>query len=116
MTLNMQHFRYIATGLLSTLLINTVSAETSLLTDVQHFLERRAHCDHARGEEAYNAERQQQLQLMQCSSCLHTDRQLAKLRSKYAQHPQVIAQLADLESKVEDKDSQALCRKVLARP
>lgn len=87
----------------------TVAAET-MPTEVQQFLARRAHCDHARGEEAYDEERRQQLLLMQCRYCWHTDRQLAQLRSKYAQDVNIIAKLAALERTVEDQASQTQCR------
>jgi hypothetical protein len=92
--------------------LGSAMAAQAVPADVQQFLERRAHCDHARGEEAYDEERRQQLLTMLCRYCWHTDRQLSQLRSKYAQDANVIAQLADLENKVEDKDSQALCRKL----
>lgn len=73
----------------------------ALPQDVAAFIERRDSCDHFRGEEPYDAERAAEIKAALAATCTGTDKQLAALRRKYADNPQVLDRLSDYEDRVE---------------
>lgn len=84
--------------------------------DVGSFLARRAACDHWRGEEATDAQRQAQIVRALCRDCTGTDAELRRLKARYARDARVSAALADLEPQVESPDrreTRRLCKAAL---
>lgn len=107
--------RLTAAVLLSTLMLVSASAQTSLPADVARYLERRGSCDHWRGEDGYDAERQAYIKWATCQSCPGSDAGLATLKRKYAENPRVLAALAELEPMIEAPtaaERRAACRGV----
>ena len=74
---------------------------TALPADVATFVERRDGCDHFRGEEPYDKQRAAFLDERMAALCEGTDANLAALREKYADQPQVIARLRHYEDSIE---------------
>jgi len=72
-----------------------------LPTDVARFIEKRDGCDHFRGEEPYDAERREFLLKNMNKLCKGTDRQLARLKKKYAQQPAIMEKLSDYDEQIE---------------
>lgn len=72
-----------------------------LPTDVARFVERRDGCDHFRGEEPFDAERRKFLERNIRELCVGTDRELAELKRKYTNNPNVISHLNLYEPKIE---------------
>lgn len=70
-------------------------------TDVARFIEKRDGCDHFRGEEPYDAERREFLLKNMNKLCKGTDRQLARLKKKYAQQPAIMEKLSDYDEQIE---------------
>mgnify|MGYP000517611529 CR=1 FL=1 len=87
--------RLTAAVFLSTLMLVSASAQTSLPADVARYLERRESCDHWRGEDGYDAERQAYIKWATCQSCPGSDAGLATLKRKYAENPRVLAALLE---------------------
>lgn len=79
----------------------------ALPKDVSAFLERRESCDHWRGEEGYDAERQADIDWSICQSCTGSDAKLASLKKKYWSNSEVMARLKDFEVKIEPDDKAA---------
>ena len=73
--------------------------------DLATFLERRAACDHWRGEVPDPPDPVRMREVMQQTGewCKGTDAQLAQLKKRYRDDPLVSKQLADLEPQVEPK-------------
>jgi hypothetical protein len=71
--------------------------------DLATFLERRATCDHFRGEvpDPPDPERLREVQKGIADSCTGTDAQLAALKQRYRDDPVVAKQLAQFEDRVE---------------
>jgi hypothetical protein len=76
-------------------------AQAKLPTDVARFIEKRDGCDHFRGEEPYDAERREFLLKNMNKLCKGTDRQLARLKKKYAQQPAIMEKLSDYDEQIE---------------
>jgi len=78
-------------------------AATPATPDLATFLERRAMCDHWRGEvpDPPDPERLRELQKGIADSCTGTDSQLAALKQRYRDDPVVTKQLAQYEDRVE---------------
>ena len=71
--------------------------------DLAAFLERRATCDHFRGEVPDPPDPQRMREVLQgiADSCPGTDAQLAALKQRYRDDPVVMKQLSELEPKIE---------------
>jgi hypothetical protein len=71
--------------------------------DLNTFLERRAACDHWRGEvpDPPDPARMREVEQQTTEWCQGTDAQLAALRQRYRDDPVVTKQLAQFETKVE---------------
>lgn len=71
--------------------------------DLAGFLERRATCDHFRGEvpDPPDAERMREIERQIAATCTGTDAQLAQLKQRYRDDPAVAKQLAAFEPKIE---------------
>ena len=71
--------------------------------DLATFLERRATCDHFRGEVPDPPDPQRMREVLQgiADSCPGTDAQLAALKQRYRDDPVVTKQLAEFEPKIE---------------
>ncbi|MFZ6861627.1 hypothetical protein ACO0K7_03250 [Undibacterium sp. Ji67W] len=104
---------------LSLLLIfstQTLSAIPSKLPDdVAAFLIKREACDHWRGEEGYDAERQADIDWAICTTCPGTDAKLSFLKKKYRNNKVISEKLNQLWPVVEPEDKEAtkeICKKV----
>ena len=73
--------------------------------DLATFLERRATCDHLRGEipDPPDAARMREIEQQTAQVCSGTDAQLAALKKRYRDDPVVSRQLADFEPQIEAK-------------
>jgi hypothetical protein len=73
--------------------------------DLATFLERRAACDHFRGEvpDPPDAERMREIEQQMTATCTGTDLQLAQLKRRYRDDPAVTKQLAAFEPQIEAK-------------
>jgi hypothetical protein len=71
--------------------------------DLATFLERRALCDHFRGEvpDPPDAQRMREVVQQVDAYCTGTDAQLAALRQRYRDDPAVAKQLAQFEDRIE---------------
>jgi hypothetical protein len=78
-----------------------VLAADSLPRDVARYIERRDVCEHWRGEDGYDKERQAQINFGQCQSCPGSDAGLAKLKAKYKNNPAVVSRLKNYEVRIE---------------
>ena len=78
-------------------------AAPSSTPDLAAFLERRATCDHFRGEvpDPPDPQRLREVQQGIAESCTGTDAQLAALKQRYRGDPVVMKQLSELEPKIE---------------
>lgn len=86
------------------LIVSVAGAEEStpcFPADVAKFIERRDLCDHFRGEEPYDAERQAFLDKNIVEFCTDTDQQLASLKAKYSSNSAVMAKLNQYETDIE---------------
>ena len=73
--------------------------------DLATFLERRAACDHWRGEfpDPPDPQRMREVEQQAAEWCKGTDAQLAQLKKRYLDDPVVTKQLGDFEPQVEAK-------------
>jgi hypothetical protein len=73
--------------------------------DLPAFLERRAACDHFRGEvpDPPDPARMREIEQQIAATCTGTDAQLARLKQRYRDDPAVARQLATFEPQVEAK-------------
>jgi hypothetical protein len=69
--------------------------------DVASFQERRAKCDHFRGEEPYNDSRARFLAEQLGNYCTGTDADLSRLKRKYARDPEVMRTLNAYDERIE---------------
>ena len=71
--------------------------------DLASFLERRATCDHFRGEvpDPPDPARMHEIEQQIAATCTGTDAQLAQLKQRYRDDPAVAKQLAAFEPKIE---------------
>jgi hypothetical protein len=65
------------------------------------FTTRRDLCDHFRGEEPYDVARAREIAAKVKRYCTGTDRELRRLRKKYAHNPRVLQRLSQYEVSVE---------------
>ena len=94
--------RAAASGLATASLLAACAAPPPV-PDLAAFLERRATCDHFRGEVPDPPDPQRMREVMQgiADSCPGTDAQLAALKQRYRDDPVVTKQLAQFEDRVE---------------
>lgn len=71
--------------------------------DVQRYLDRRASCDHWRGEDGYDADRAHEIRIGICKSCGGSDVGLDFLKKQHAHDPVVMEQLSGIDPSIEDK-------------
>jgi hypothetical protein len=73
--------------------------------DLATFLERRATCDHLRGEvpDPPDPQRMKEIEQGTAQYCTGTDAQLAQLKARYRDDPVVSKQLAEFEPTIEAK-------------
>jgi hypothetical protein len=78
-------------------------ADGMLPDDVEKFLWKREGCDHFRGElpEPGQKARMREIQREIRRLCTGTDRELAKLKAKYAVEPKVMARLNEFDPVIE---------------
>ena len=69
--------------------------------DVQMFIARRDGCDHFRGEEPYDAQRNAEISRQLTRLCTGTDAELARLKRRHARNPEVQKALAGYELQAE---------------
>lgn len=71
--------------------------------DVEKFVSKREGCDHFRGEipEPKDRARMREVQREIRRLCTGTDKQLGKLKKKYATDPRVMATLNEFEAEIE---------------
>jgi hypothetical protein len=93
------------------------AADSQLPEDVESFVATREDCDHWRGEDPYDKEREAEINWNVCQMCFGTDEQLATLKKKHAKNGAVIAVLSEFELKVEPnpRKHRAFCS-ALKRP
>jgi hypothetical protein len=110
-------------GLLLMLLLGLAPAtvlaeEPALPRDVADFLARREECDHWRGEPPWDPARAAQIDWNGCQACSGTDRNLARLKRKYARNAQVMTELKPLTPKIETTSTlrPAFCRSLKPPP
>jgi hypothetical protein len=68
---------------------------------VSDYTARRDQCDHFRGEEPYNAARAREIAAKVKRYCIGTDRELRRLRKRYAHNPRVLKTLSAYEDTIE---------------
>lgn len=81
-----------------------IKPATNLPPDVTKFKERRDLCDHFRGEAPYDEERKKFLIENLEKYCKGTDGELAALKAKYMDDPNVMQALDGYEDKIEATD------------
>ena len=81
-----------------------------LPAEVSDFLERRASCDHWRGEPGYDEGRKADIDWAICQACPGTDAELARLQTKYAANKGVMEKLSQIEPNIEPRDKAAAQR------
>lgn len=69
--------------------------------DIQAFIQRRDTCDHFRGEEGYDKARQALIAKRVRQYCTGTDAQLAHLKHKYGDKPELLVMLEAYEATIE---------------
>jgi hypothetical protein len=80
------------------------AAPAPLPKEVQAFVDKRESCDHWRGEDGYDAERQKDIDWSLCQACTGTDAELARLQRKHRGNARVAAALAGFEPRIEPAD------------
>lgn len=78
-------------------------ADDKLPTDVENYVSKREGCDHMRGEipDPKQKMRMREVERQINRLCTGTDKQLNKLKKKYADNPRVMAALNEFEPDVE---------------
>ena len=91
--------------MLAALVTLAACATDATTPDLATFLERRATCDHLRGEipDPPDASRMREIEQQTAQYCTGTDAQLAALKKRYRDDPVVSKQLADFEPQIEAK-------------
>lgn len=72
--------------------------------DVTAFLAEREFCDHWRGEEGYDGDRQADIDWSICQSCTGTDARLAHLKKKYRSSKLIMEKFNELEPQIEHRN------------
>ena len=87
------------------MLASLAGCATDAAPDLASFLERRADCDHWRGEvpDPPDPDRLREVERQTALTCKGTDAQLAALKKRYRDDPVVSKQLAAFEPQVEAK-------------
>lgn len=104
-----------ACSALALALLTSASAHAAgtLPEDVARYIDRREACDHWRGEDGYDAEREAEILRGICQSCPGSDAGLARLKKKYTANQDVQKRLAEFEPNIEpgdDKEFREICR------
>lgn len=97
------------------LALHAVHAGDKFPDDVSRYVERRESCDHWRGEEGYDADRQAEIRWALCQSCPGSDAGLVRLKKKYRADKSVQDRLAEFEPTIESgtaKERKAICHGV----
>ena len=86
-------------------LVTLAACATDATPDLAAFLDRRATCDHLRGEipDPPDPARMHEIEQQTAQYCGGTDAQLAALKKRYRDDPVVSKQLAGFEPRVEAK-------------
>lgn len=84
-----------------------VVAAEPLPKDVSSFIEQREACDHWRGEYGDDEERQAEIDMAVCETCVGTDKRLATLKRKYKAKQGIITRLNEFEADIEPDDHAA---------
>ena len=86
-------------------LVSLGACATDAAPDLATFLERRATCDHLRGEipDPPDPARMREIEQQTAQTCTGTDAQLAALKTRYRDDPVVSKQLAEFELQIEAK-------------
>lgn len=79
----------------------SASARQLSKPNLADFTTRRDLCDHFRGEEPYNAARARAIAAKVKRYCTGTDRELRRLRKKYAHDPRILKRLSQYEDSIE---------------
>ena len=94
-----------------TLLVSALPglSQTALPKDVQVFVDRREGCDHMRGEipEPSDKQRMKEVKREIRKLCAGTDKELARLKSKYSADPTVMQALHEFEPDIEAAETAA---------
>ena len=92
-----------ATTALAALGLLCACAAAPATPDLATFLDRRATCDHFRGEipDPPDAARMREIEQQTTQYCTGTDAQLALLKKRYRDNPAVMKQLDELEPRIE---------------
>ena len=92
-----------AAASLATLGLLVACAAQPAAPDLATFLERRATCDHFRGEipDPPDAQRMREVERQIAASCTGSDAQLALLKKRYRDDPAVMKQLDEFEPRIE---------------
>lgn len=100
-------FLRVTAKLLATLLLATAcngnkgDTDNNIPEEVQQFQKSRDLCDHFRGEEAYDKDRQQFLLEQMKTYCSGSDDKLKALRLKYATNKAVLESLKKYQDRIE---------------
>lgn len=84
-----------------------------LPAEVAQYIERRDRCEHWRGEEIYDKERELEVLAGLCRDCVGSDKQLAALRDKHRKNVHVTERLLRYEHKIEpmnNADRSPICK------
>ena len=86
-------------------LASLAGCATEATPELASFLERRADCDHWRGEvpDPPDPDRMREVEQQTAQTCRGTDAQLAALKKRYRDDPAVTRQLAGFELQIEAK-------------
>jgi hypothetical protein len=90
---------------LSMLMLPLMSlADESLPREVQRYVDKREGCDHMRGEIPEPGEKQRMREVSREIQrlCKGTDKELARLKRKYAKSPSVMRRLGEFEPGIEE--------------
>jgi hypothetical protein len=84
--------------------LSPLLANESIPRDVQRFIDRREGCDHMRGELPDPSEKQRMREVNReiQKLCKGTDKQLIRLKKKYAASPSVTQRLNEFEPGIEE--------------
>ena len=79
-------------------------ADESLPREVQRYVDKREGCDHMRGEIPDRGEKQRMREVRReiRRLCKGTDKELARLKRKYAKNPAVMQRLGEFEPGIEE--------------
>ena len=94
-----------ARAALASLALLAACATSAPTPDLAAYLERRANCDHFRGEfpDPPDPERMREVENGIAQFCPGSDAQLARLKLRYKDDPSVTKQLAELEPQIESR-------------